>query len=124
MFHYPKSYSDDELKKDITAVTKCIELFKNEFGKISNTGISKEKVVIMSLTFGGGTLPYWKKNPNFTSIIYKVNFSNLGIGYITFNITNIENKAEIKDLKYGLSTTRSGGKEALVEKMKSMMIAG
>jgi len=121
LFHYPPHYSAQELSKDTNGVATILEIFQNEFGEISNPAINNEKATIASLQVGGGDLPYWKNHPNFVSVIYRVNFAKFGNGFVTFTFSNIGNKFQIREVKYGLLSTRKDTQQLLKKVAEKLM---
>jgi hypothetical protein len=105
LFHYPPNYTQEEIKKDIEAVSKFLEAMGTSFGKLSGpvpyTGSNR----IMSLQIGGGDIPYWKDHPDYLSKLYEVSFSKYGTGYVTLSLCNLTNNWEIREAKYGLDAS-------------------
>ena len=120
LFHYPPNYSEEEKEKDMKGVSMFLEALDNCFGKIEEPAIHNGKNKIISLQIGGGDIAYWKKNPNYLSIVFSVNFSNYGNGYITLTICNLANKFEIREAKYGLDSSLENSTKLLQEAAKDI----
>jgi hypothetical protein len=120
LFHYPPSYSQEELIKDKSAVSKFLESLSNSFGQLSNPVTNKAEEKILSLQVGGGNIPYWKKHPKYVSSIYRATFSKFGEGFVTFTICNLSNKYEIREVKYGLSASSNNSVAMLQGAFKTL----
>ncbi len=105
LFHYPPEYSPEQRQRDLKGVALLLEAFTGSFGQISRTSISTKEAEIFYLQVGGGDLQYWQKNRETLSHVFQVDFSNYGNGFITFTICNLNQKYEIREVKYGLSAS-------------------
>ncbi|MCI5138738.1 MAG: hypothetical protein D3922_10065 [Candidatus Electrothrix sp. AR1] len=115
LFHYPPSYAEEKINKDVKDVSIFLEALAYSFGQISEPTIYKGNSKIVSLQIGGGDIPYWKNNPEYLRIVFSVNFSKYGNGYVTLTICNLANKYEIREAKYGLDASVKNSTKLLQE---------
>jgi hypothetical protein len=123
LFHYPPSYSIEEREIDEKAVISVLDYFSRSFGQIHSYKIpdNSEKYLYLSLSIGGGNLPYWSQNPNFIRTVYQVQFSNDGLGFVIIDTCNISNKCEIRSVHYGLPITKKDCQKRIQEIYDGMM---
>lgn len=124
LFHFPKEYTEKQLKEDKNAINKTLKMYFDEFGKI--TGIEKisNPPLFYFVTIGGGNIPYWQRYPEVYNIIYKVKFSSEGQGYLVFGFCNILRKWEIRQVSYGLPADSPQSQTRIVnihQKMNKLM---
>ncbi len=106
LFHYPPEYSPKQRQHDLEGVALLLNAFTGSFGQIKRRSINTKEAEIFGLQVGGGNLQYWQKHRETLSLVYQVDFSNYGNGFITFTICNLHQKYEIREVNYGLSASQ------------------
>jgi len=121
LFNFPADYSNKELREDKNAISKTLNMFYEEFGKIA----SIEKIDNLSLyyfvTIGGGNFPYWQKYPDVYNSFYKVKFSREGKGYVVLVFCHISDRWEIRQVNYGLPADQPKSQERILDINKKFM---
>jgi hypothetical protein len=113
LFHFPADYTANELKEDKDAVSKTLNMYYEEFGRIASIERKDNVSLYYFVSIGGGNLPYWQKYPNTYNLFYKVNFSREGQGYVVLVFCNISDKWEIRQVNYGLPADRPESQERI-----------
>ncbi len=121
LFKLPNYYTTDEIKSDREGISKALKIVKSELGLIVSKEINKKKVDIVSVTFQGGSIPYWEKYPQVHSIVYRVIFQNEGEGYVTISFCNIDTGWKIRSVKYGLSEKSAGSVDKINRILKKLI---
>ncbi len=127
LFHIPASYTQEQVSHEKEATVKVLELIRNEFGKITSYRSPSGSYSFHRVMFGTGDLRYWNKHPRFTKVVYEVEFSKLGRGYITIALVNINKKTEIRQIIYGLPMNSPGAENntsIIVNKIMSILQEG
>ena len=121
LFHYPGNYTKQELTDDMNTVSNLLAFLANEFGGVLNQNISEAPTSFYHVLVGGGDLPYWQKHPHSVKLTYKVDFEKEGRGYVRIRFCNISGKWEIRQVEYGLPTSRPDSRERIMTIMQKMM---
>jgi hypothetical protein len=121
LFHFPPSYTVEEVKKDQDAVKLGLQEMTNLFGIFGSVDLLKEPAVYINIPLGGGDIPYWRKYPKTYKLEYKTEFQNEGSGFIIFQLVDISKKIEIRSISYGLSATAPNVRERMTKIGKHMM---
>ena len=122
IFHYPPSYSNAELVKDKTAVKLVLEYFNKSFGRVVTHKIVRAPELNLSLSIGGGNLPYWTNNPRLIKTTYEVQFSNDGKGYVVIDLCKIGKNFEVRAIHYGLPLSRKDTPNRIQEEIFNGMM--
>jgi hypothetical protein len=102
LFHFPKEYTEAELKADKEAIGKTLKLYFDEFGKITQFEKVENPPFYYFTAIGGADIPYWQKHPEGDQITYKVKFSQEGEGYLSVVFSYILKEWGIRQVNYGL----------------------
>lgn len=124
LFHIPALYTQEQVSNEKEAAVKVLRLLRNEFGKITSYRSPSGSYSFHKVMFGTGDLRYWSIHPRLRKVVYEVEFSKLGRGYITIALVNITKRTEIRQITYGLPTDSPGAENsvsAIVNKMNSML---
>lgn len=121
LFHYPRSYSLNELDKDKQAVKLILNYFYQSFGKILSYKLLEKAEPYIALAIGGGDASYWAQNPNYIRTVYETQFSNEGQGYVIIDLCKINDKYQIRYVHYGLPISRKDCQKRIQEIYSGMM---
>jgi len=121
LFHYPPSYSKNELEKDIAAVSKSLKLFSNEFGNFATIDTILGQQEIVHLSIGGGDIPYWSKYSRYLNMRYSVNFKIEGFGFLIIKYCNIKETLVIREVQYALPRFREGAAQKMQQVMMKLL---
>ncbi len=127
LFHIPAFYTQEQVSHEKEAAVKVLELLRNEFGKITSYQSPGGQYNFHRVMFGTGDLRYWNKRPRRSKVVYEVEFSKLGRGYITLVLVNIKKKTEIRQIIYGLPMDSPGAENStsiIVDKIVSLLQPG
>ena len=106
LFHYPQSYTEKELNREVNSITNSLKLYTTVIGtpRIIDSFKYNGKIVAVGVT--GADLDYWqqktKQSPQF---ILPVKFGNLGRGFLRIEFCLIKENWEIKSVDFGLPAT-------------------
>lgn len=115
LFHYPSTYSPDDLSNDMRSVTGHLKLLSDEFGKIIKADRSDNPTLFRYVSVGGGDISYWQKYNLTFPVTYKVQFEKEGQGYLTFNFCSIDGKWRLRDVQFGLPESRPDSQKRIAE---------
>ena len=99
--HCPESYTPIERKKDISAITKSLEIFDDEFGPLKEWAVSSSNMYITATT-ACGTVPYWEKHPIVKTQVFATKHENGKSGFIVLNFSEINNKPVLAFANHGI----------------------
>ena len=112
LFHYSPDFSKKEKITEKKHMKEWLVFIRKEFGRIESyknaSPVKCYQVIILPQDF-----KYWKKIPLEYSLVYKVQFSKLGEGYIAIDYSYIKNIPEIRTIHYGLPLSKSGSKKII-----------
>jgi hypothetical protein len=121
LFHYPEDYTQEELVSDRTTVQKMLKIVMDTFGSIDSVYIVPPSLMVYQFSIGGGSIPYWQKHPKGFHVTHCVEFSKQGYGRFDVQFCNINSKWEIRDVSYGLPTSRSDAKPIISKLLERFM---
>lgn len=121
LFHYPPTYSQQELDKDVEQVAEFLRYLHREFGKLNSyepdTGLS----LCYNISVGGGDLNYWKDKPGAHPFTYKADFEREREAYVCVQFCEINDKIEVRAVSYGLPISKPDSAQRISELVKGMM---
>lgn len=101
LFYYPEEFTPDTEKDSIL---KALLIIFDELGSVKSykkaTSSSYLHVYLMT-----ASVAYWQKYPPFFQQVYEVQYSNKGLGYITFHYSRIQERLVINKVLFGLPVT-------------------
>jgi len=100
LFHYPADYTEQKLEEDRRGLRVTLEFVQKEFGVPSNHHLYEKEVETYNFSLNSGNPSYWEKYSGYVSKRYKVAFDTSGEGFITIVFCRIQDKLEIKTIKY------------------------
>jgi hypothetical protein len=124
LFHFPKDYTEAQLKEDKEAIGKTLQLYFEEFGKIAGFEKVEDPPRYLFVAIGSATVPYWEKNPEGDTVTYKVKFSRDGEGYLVLVFSYILKEWEIRQVDFGLPAGRPQSEKrisAIFQKWEKLM---
>ena len=121
MFHYPTTYSSNELIMDKSAVKNILNLFHEEFGYFEKDDTTMTGIEVYQVSVGGGDIQYWTKYPYSLTIDIQGTFKNKGSGFISFRICKIKNNPEIREVLFSLPSSNKDA-ETIIQKIHNKMI--
>ena len=119
LFHYPKSYTDQQKKSEFYSVKKGLKGLKDNLGNITQilNYIPDGKYVGYGVS--GADINYWHKNQKQSQqIIIPCRFKNIDWCAIRITFCNIENRLEIQSIDYSLIKTEESKK--LLKKLEGI----
>ncbi len=121
LFHFPPEYNEQEVIDDISGIQDGVRELTQEFGPLINAKLLNEPAQYINLKVGSGNISYWKKHPEFISVVYQVSFQKEKNGFVIFWVTNISKKIELRTIAYGLPANDPLAVERIKKIGKKMM---
>jgi hypothetical protein len=100
LFHYPAEDTEQKRDGNKKGILVTLEYAQKEFGTIVSHAPYEKEVETFNFSLNSGTKAYWEKHPENMQKRYKVAFDTSGEGYISLVLCNIQNKWEIRTIKY------------------------
>lgn len=113
LFHFPTSYTADELAKDRSNVQTSLSVLDSEFGKATEVEPLTGSAVYYHLSVAGANVPYWKTHSAFTTFKYSAHFGKVGSGYLVLEVCKYSDKYEIRFIHFGIPSWQPLAKEKL-----------
>lgn len=120
MYHYPPTYTRDELAADLRAVENSLKMFNQEFGRFASVTPLESRDLYVNIYATSGSHAYWDHNENAYKVELETKFRNYGPGYLIFHIVDFVGTLEIKAIAYGLPV--SGESVARIKKVGEQML--
>jgi hypothetical protein len=121
LFHYPEDYTKEELLSDRTIVQKMLKIVSDTFGPIDSVYTFPSSSMMYQFSIGGGNIPYWKKHPKGFHVTQYVEFNKQGYGRLEVQFCNINSKWAIRDVSYGLPSSRIDAKSIISKLFERFM---
>lgn len=103
LFYFPEEFNP-ETEKD--AMLKALLIIFDELGPVqSYTKATNSLYLHVSLMTA--SLAYWQQYPPFSQQVYEVQYSNKGLGYISFHYSRIQEKIVINKVLFGLPVNKT-----------------
>lgn len=102
LFHYPSDYTDAERAKDQDAVKFSLLVLDRNLGRPLSAESLRGTADFISVSTGGGTLPYWEKHPESIVVQLRVTYAVAGPGFLVLRFVAADSKLELRSLEYGL----------------------
>lgn len=103
LFYVPEEFTLDTEKDDIL---KALLIIFDELGSLKSykkaTSSLYHHVYLMT-----ASVEYWQRFPPFFQQAYEVQYSNKGLGYITFHYSRIQERLVINKVLFGLPVTET-----------------
>lgn len=107
LFHYPQSYSEEELNREIISIKTSLKKYTLFIGKPTVIDSFKYNDKIIAIGVTGADFDYWqKKVEKSPQLILPVEFSKLGIGFLRIEFCHINESWEIKSVDFGIPATK------------------
>ena len=119
--HLPVYFTPSERKDEITGLSKALQIIIDELGTIDTYTASESADTYRVIYLYSATPDFWDKHPTFNYLIYDVNYSKKGKGYIIFSFSIIEDKHVINSVRYGLSESNPES-EAIFKKIETRVM--
>jgi len=100
LFHYPAEDPEQKREENKKGILVTLEYAHKEFGTIVNHAPYENEVETFNFSLNSGSRAYWEKHPENMQKRYKVAFDTSGEGFISLVLCNIQNKWEIRTIKY------------------------
>lgn len=100
LFHYPAADTEQKREENKKGILVTLEYAQKEFGTVLSHARYEKEVETFNFSLNSGTRAYWEKHPESMQKRYKVAFDTSGEGFISLVLCNIQNKWEIKTIKY------------------------
>jgi len=100
LYHAPRSVSIDPARER-EEITMSLQKLGAVFGSPTRPEFSDAVVEIMQLTVEGLDQDYWLERSKFVQVSYRVDFSELGQGYVTFRIVLYANRMQLRSVSFG-----------------------
>lgn len=110
LFHYPTTYTADQLKKDRDQVKIILEIINGELGEVREYKISKTQQQCYFISVAGGDVSYWSDKPSIFALQYEVVFAKEKEGFLILGFSNFNNTNEISYVNFALAASREGSK--------------
>lgn len=118
-FHYPPTYTSDELAADQAGVAKFLEDLFREVGELKAVKrISAPSEPIIHLSIGGGDGPYWASHPELsdtTVVNYEAKVTREGVVFLAIMFVRPRATWEIRAFEFGIPLSRPGSKDRIAE---------
>lgn len=100
LFHYPAEYTPQKLEEDKIGLRTTLEYVQGKFGAVSSHQPFEQEVETFNFSLNSGNPSYWDKHSGYVSKRYKVVFDASGDGFVSFVFCRIQDKWEIRTIKY------------------------
>lgn len=100
LFHYPAEDTEQKREENKKGILVTLEYAQKEFGTIVSHALYESEVETFNFSLNSGSRAYWEKHPENMQKRYKVAFDTSGEGFISLVLCNIQNKWEIRAIKY------------------------
>jgi len=100
LFHYPAEDTEQKREENKKGILVTLEYAQKEFGTIVSHAPYEKEVETFNFSLNSGTKAYWEKHPENMQKRYKVAFDTSGEGFISLVLCNVQNKWEIRTIKY------------------------
>ena len=120
MFHFPPSYSRDELSVDKCGVKGTLKDLFDFTGKPTSINNLRENSRFARFGVFGGSIPYWSNHPKSISIVKEANFEKTGIGVLSIELSFINSELELKSIKVGYYASEIDAKNKMISLTKSI----
>jgi len=117
MFHFPPSYSSDELSKDKCGVKGTLKDMFDYTGSFRELTQLRDNARFSRYGVFGGDIPYWANHTESLTIVKETEFDKTGIGVLTIELVYINSVLELKSIKVGYYADGEGSSN----KMKNLI---
>lgn len=121
LLHYPDSFTPEQLNEDKNGIARWLALVADKLGSLESYELNNNQISYLFVAVGTASLEYWDKHPFFYSLIYDVNFSKKGKGYLFFNFSIINDKLVIHSTYFGLPADNPASQIVIKELTDSIM---
>jgi len=101
-FHYPVYFTSEQLNSEIDGISKVLAIITDKLGTLNSHKLNDSQILYRFLALQSASQEYWNKYPYFNGLVYDVQFSKKGKGYLVFRFSIIKDKLEIHSVLYGL----------------------
>jgi hypothetical protein len=126
LFHYPVTYSTEEVKSDASGVAASLQFILDRFGAPRNLKPVSESSFYELGAFGG-TNEYWRSLSPFESItfVYSAEFSRIGAGYFKVQVFkhHTRESREIQSIGFGIPESTPNAKAMAIDLILALMEA-
>lgn len=102
LFYFPEKFTP-ETDKD--AMLKALLIIFDELGPVQSY-TKATKSLYLHVNLMTASLAYWQQYPPFFQQVYEVQYSNKGMGYITFLYSRVEERIVINRVLIGLPVNK------------------
>ena len=117
LFHYPQSYTGDELSRERSGITGFLTALLAEIGEIDTVSrVPPPAGQFLSLGESAGDIPYWSSHPELSkveNVVYRVNVKRDGEVYFVVSLIRPAFAWEVRSLTFELSASRPGAVERM-----------
>jgi hypothetical protein len=103
LFYYPEEFTLDAEKDSIL---KALLIIFDELGSLESYKKATNSLYL-HVYLMTASVAYWQKYPLFFQQTYEVQYSNKGLGYITFHYSRIQERLVINKVLFGLPVTET-----------------
>jgi hypothetical protein len=122
LYHYPESFSSNELREDQRGIARSLEILSNEFGDIRSATIVKDPTVVYLAGAFSASPEYWGSKPDGgidRDIAFNVEFSTEPRGIVDIKLFN-DGQWKLQTVSFGVEADVSNGLERVTEVTVSM----
>ncbi len=101
VLHYPETFVAEKLEKERNDVASALSIFADELGEV--VGYRRPAIgQYLHLGVQAGSGKHWAKHPPTTQVVYEVDYSRAGNGFIIFQFSQVHGKLVVYSVLYGL----------------------
>jgi len=103
LLHYPDSFTPEQMQEETRGVSTVLSVVPDKLGAITSYQIRDSRIPLYRhFTLFTASQEYWNRYPYFNALIYDVEYSKKGSGYMIFRFSIIDDKLVINSLSYCL----------------------
>lgn len=103
LLHDPDSFTPEQMQEETRGVSTVLSTVPDKLGMITSYQIRDSRIPQYShFTLFTASQGYWDRYPYFNALIYDVEYSKKGSGYLIFRFSIVDDKLVINSLSYCL----------------------
>jgi hypothetical protein len=122
-FHCPDYFTSEQLNSELDGISRVLDIITDKLGTVESYKLNNSQIIYFFFALRSASQEYWNKHPYFNRLIYDVEYSDKGSGYLVFSFSTIKDEVVLSTILYGLPVdnpeTEMVFKE-LNEKMKEL----
>ena len=102
LFHYPDHFDSEEINREIDGIAGALTVISENLGAIDSYQLNNSPISYEFLALHSASAEYLNTYPYFSALIYDVEYSEKGKGYLLFKFWIVKDKLVINSVLYAL----------------------